>query len=105
MRYSPAFVLRRLGMLVLIVWTAVTINFVIPKLTPRNPLREKLLEEASRGGVIIDEGFDAMVKSYEAKFGLDQPLIIQYLTTLAIYFVRLGILNCQLSDHIDRACW
>lgn len=82
MRYSLAFVLRRLGLLVLIVWTAVTINFAIPKMTPRNPLREKLLEEASRGGV-IDEGFDAMVKSYEARFGLDQPVWKQYINYMA----------------------
>jgi peptide/nickel transport system permease protein len=75
--YSLNFVLKRLGLLLLIVWTAVTLNFIIPKLTPRNPLREKLLEQASRSG-FIEEGFDEMVKVYETKFGLDQPLWKQY---------------------------
>jgi peptide/nickel transport system permease protein len=77
-QYSLNFILKRLGLLLLIVWTAVTLNFIIPKLTPRNPLREKLLEQASRSG-FIEEGFDEMVKVYETKFGLDQPLWKQYL--------------------------
>ena len=72
------FIAKRFGLLVLIVWTAVTINFLIPQMTPRNPLREKLMEQASRGGV-IEEGFDEMVAAYEAKFGLDQPLWKQYI--------------------------
>ncbi len=73
-----SFVLKRFGLLLLVVWTAITVNFLIPKLTPRNPLREKLMEQASRSGY-IEEGFDEMVAAYEEKFGLDQPLWKQYL--------------------------
>lgn len=80
--YTWTFILKRLGLLLLIVWTALTLNFMIPKLTPRNPLREKLLEQASRSGY-IEEGFDEMVAAYEAKFGLDQPLWKQYVRYIA----------------------
>lgn len=79
MRYSRAFLLRRLALFFLIIWTAASINFLIPHITPRNPLREKLLEQASRSGY-IEEGFDEMVAAYEKKFGLDRPLWQQYLT-------------------------
>jgi peptide/nickel transport system permease protein len=78
MRYSRSFLLRRFGLLLLIIWTAATVNFLIPHITPRNPLREKLLEQASRSGY-IEEGFDEMVAAYEARFGLDQPLWKQYI--------------------------
>jgi len=78
MRYSWSFVLRRFGLLVLIVWTAATLNFFIPKLTPRNPLREKLLAEATRSGY-IPPGFEEMVQAYEEKFGLNEPLWSQYM--------------------------
>jgi len=81
MRYSWSFVIKRVGLLILIVWSAATLNFFIPKITPRNPLREKLLQEASRSGY-IPPGFDRMVKAYEVKFGLDQPLWKQYLRYL-----------------------
>jgi len=70
--------LRRVLLLFLTLWTAATINFFIPKLAPRNPVREKVLQLAQSGGY-IEEGIEEMVKAYEEKFGLDQPLWKQYL--------------------------
>lgn len=78
MRYSWSFVLKRFGLFLLIIWSAATVNFFIPKLTPRNPLREKLMQEATRTGY-IPPGFEEMVKAYEAKFGLDLPVWQQYI--------------------------
>lgn len=78
MRYSWSFVFKRFGLLLLIIWTAATLNFFIPKLTPRNPLREKLLAEAARSGY-IPPGFEEMVQAYEEKFGLNEPLWRQYI--------------------------
>ena len=77
MRYSWSFVTRRFGLMLLIIWSGATLNFFIPKMTPRNPLREKLLLEATRSGY-IPPGFEEMVQAYEAKFGLDKPLWQQY---------------------------
>ena len=78
MRYSWSFVIKRFGLMLLIIWSGATLNFFIPKMTPRNPLREKLLQEASRGGY-IPPGFEEMVQAYEAKFGLDRSVWQQYL--------------------------
>ena len=78
MRYTWSFVLKRFGLLLLVVWSAASLNFMIPKLTPRNPLREKLMREATRTGY-IPAGFEEMVQAYEVKFGLDQPVWKQYL--------------------------
>jgi peptide/nickel transport system permease protein len=63
--------------MLLIIWSGATLNFFIPNMTPRNPLREKLLQEASRSGY-IPPGFEEMVQAYETKFGLDRPLWQQY---------------------------
>lgn len=82
MKYSLGFVLKRVGLLLMIIWTAATLNFLIPKITPRNPLREKLMMEASRSGY-IPPGFDEMVKAYEVKFGLDLPIWRQYLNYMS----------------------
>lgn len=71
------FIARRFLLLVLIVWSAATLNFFIPKLTPRNPLREKLLQDAARSGY-VPPGFEDMVEGYMEKFGLNQPLWKQY---------------------------
>lgn len=82
MRYSRSFILKRFGLFLLIIWSAATLNFFIPKLTPRNPLREKLMAEATRTGY-IPPGFEEMVQAYEEKFGLTRPIWEQYVTYLA----------------------
>lgn len=71
------YILRRFGLLLAVIWTAATLNFFLPRLSPRNPVRERLIQMALSGGY-VEQGIDEMVKAYEAKFGLDQPLWKQY---------------------------
>ncbi len=71
---------RRVGLLILVVWVAGTINFFVPRLAPRNPIEDKLLSELENGGASID--VKSLVEAYNAKFGLDKPLLEQYLTYL-----------------------
>ena len=78
---TAGYVLRRFGLFLLIVWLAASLNFLlnfaIPQLQGRNPVREKLIQEAMRGGY-LQQGMEQMVDIYEEKFGLDKPLIVQY---------------------------
>jgi peptide/nickel transport system permease protein len=101
MRYSWSFVLQRFFLLLLIIWSAATVNFFIPKLTPRNPLREKLLAEATRSGY-VPPGFEEMVQSYEEKFGLDRPLWQQYLSYLGD--MSRGDLGFSISNY-PKTVW
>ena len=73
-----AYLLRRLWLLFLVLWTAATLNFAIPRLTPRNPVRERMMQQLQTGGY-LEEKFEEMIAAYEVKFGLDQPLWKQYL--------------------------
>jgi peptide/nickel transport system permease protein len=75
------YVAKRFGLLLLIVWLAATLNFFLPRLGGQNPIREKLLQQALQGGY-VQAGLQEMVRSYEAKFGLDKPLWQQYLNYL-----------------------
>jgi peptide/nickel transport system permease protein len=75
------YVVKRFGLLLLIVWLAATLNFFLPRLGGQNPIREKLLQQALQGGY-VQAGLQEMVRSYEAKFGLDKPLWQQYLNYL-----------------------
>lgn len=106
---SVSYFLRRILLLLLTIWAAATLNFFIPKLTPRNPIREKLLEQASRGGY-IPPGFEEMVQSYEKKFGLDQPVWKQYLTymnEMARFNLGYSMSNFPktVSELIGQAVW
>jgi peptide/nickel transport system permease protein len=74
-------VARRCGVFVVIVWLAASLNFFLPRLSGQDPIRTKLLEQAQLGGY-VQQGIEEMVKVYEGRFGLDQPLWRQYVTYL-----------------------
>lgn len=75
------YLIKRLSAFVLIVWAAASINFAIPKLSGADPVRERLMQAQSLGGV-SSQSIEEVAKSYEKRFGLDQPLWKQYLRYL-----------------------
>jgi peptide/nickel transport system permease protein len=90
------YIVKRFGVFLLIVWLAATLNFFLPKLSGQDPVRTKLLEEASLGGY-VHSGIDEMVKEYQQRFGLDKPLWRQYLTYLGD--VSRGDLNYSIANY------
>jgi peptide/nickel transport system permease protein len=75
-------ILGRLLFLILVIWAASTITFFIPRLSPRNPIRERFAELARIGG-FSPQDLETIVASYNTKFGLDKPLIQQYFDYIA----------------------
>ena len=82
---------RRLLQLFLVVLIAVTINFIIPRLIPGDPIESALQTKlAMSGSVSVD--IQALVKVYHEKFGLDKPLWQQYLNYLNdVAHLNLGV--------------
>jgi len=69
---------RRIVMVVAVVWAAATLNFFIPRIAPKNPIAEKLTQLAGTSGVDPTK-IQEMSQAFGARFGLDQPLLTQYL--------------------------
>jgi peptide/nickel transport system permease protein len=71
-----SYFVRRIGMFFLVVFVAATFNFFIPRLAPGNPIgaMTSRMANASSGIENGKEMFDA----YRTRFGLDQPIYIQY---------------------------
>src|SRR5579871_6371129 len=90
------YIIRRFGVFLLIIWLAATLNFFLPKLSGEDPVRTKLLEQASLGGY-TQAGIEDMVKVYQKQFGLDQPLWKQYLTYVSN--VARGDLNYSIANY------
>jgi peptide/nickel transport system permease protein len=76
-----AYIARRFGVFLLIIWLAATLNFLLPRLSGQDPVRTKLLQQAALGGY-VQSGIDEMTREYERRFGLDKPLWRQYVTYL-----------------------
>src|SRR5262245_52358764 len=70
---SWQYLVKRILLLITVMWTAATINFFIPKLSPRDPIKERLMQAATQGGR-NQTGLQAMADTYNSQFGLDQPI-------------------------------
>ncbi len=71
------YLVRRLIQFGFVLWGAATLNFLIPRLAPGNPVRERLMSAMQQTGP-MQQGIEEMVRSYNIQFGLDQPLYVQY---------------------------
>lgn len=72
--------LKRLGMFIFVIFIAATINFMIPRFAPGNPIGAitSRVQQASAG----IEGGEAMFNAYREMFGLNEPMHIQYINYL-----------------------
>ena len=74
-----SYVIRRVLFLVMVIWTAATINFMLPHLTGRDPITEQIMQQIStQGRNPVDA--QQMIETYNRLFGLDKPLWQQYVT-------------------------
>jgi peptide/nickel transport system permease protein len=76
-----SYLVQRLILFVIVVWVSATINFVLPRLSGGNAIRQALVTQAAQGGN-MQSNIDAMVAEYDKDFGLDKPLPEQYLIYL-----------------------
>lgn len=70
-------VVRRILFLFVVIWTASTITFFVPRISDRNPIRERFAELARTGG-FSPADLEAIIDSFSKQFGLDKPLYQQY---------------------------
>jgi ABC-type dipeptide/oligopeptide/nickel transport system permease component len=63
---------RRLLQFLIVLWGTATLNFIVPRLEPGNPIRERLMGAMQQTGP-MQQGIEEMVRSYNVQFGLDQP--------------------------------
>jgi peptide/nickel transport system permease protein len=86
----------RFGQLVLIVVIAVSINFLVPRLLPGDPI-ETLIARLQSAGGSQEIDAQAITTAFRAKYGLDQPLVVQYVQ----YWSNLlrGDLGVSLSSY------
>lgn len=72
----------RLVVFFIVIWAAASLIFILPHLAPgRNPVRERLGQQAAGGGGRA-LGIEEVVAAFERDFGLDKPLWRQYLVFL-----------------------
>jgi peptide/nickel transport system permease protein len=79
------YVVRRVLFLFMVIWTAATINFLLPRMTGRDPIKEQLMQQIASQGRKPDDA-NQMIATYTRLFGLDKPLmaaVLTYITNVA----------------------
>lgn|SRR5262245_19941929 len=89
------FVFRRLLFLILVIWSASTITFFIPRISTKNPIRERLAQLAQTGGFSPGD-MEKIIAAYSEKFGLDKPLLQQYIDYMS------GIARFDLGISLNK---
>jgi peptide/nickel transport system permease protein len=85
------YLVKRTSQLLLIVFIAVTINFIIPRTIPGDPIEAALQTRIMMTGS-TDVNVAEVARVYRAKFGLDKPVWEQYLNYwLDIFRLELGV--------------
>jgi len=64
----------------LTIWLSASIIFIIPRLAPGDPISAMVSRISQQSGTV--EGADDMVRVWREKFGLDDPLPVQYVRYL-----------------------
>jgi peptide/nickel transport system permease protein len=82
---------KRTFQLLLIVIVAVTINFAVPRLIPGDPVEAAFQRKMATTGTQSTD-VEAVAAEYRAKFGLDKPLLVQYLNYWSdLFHFNLGV--------------
>jgi peptide/nickel transport system permease protein len=74
------YLLKRVGLFLLTIWVASTLNFLIPRLSPGDPVAGVLGAMQMQGASVANSA--EIIASFRARFGLDDPIYIQYLKYL-----------------------
>lgn len=91
MRIPVSYIVRRFVMFLFIVWATASLNFLLPRLAPGDPI-SAMVSRMSKVGATT-QGSDKLIAHYRELFGLGLPLPVQY----ARYLAEIGQFNLGYS--------
>ncbi len=92
---SWSYILRRIVFLFFVIWVTSTIIFFIPRISARNPVRERLAELSRMTG-FTPVDLEKIIAAYNEKFGLNKPLAEQYVDYMS------GVLRGDLGPSLAK---
>ena len=91
---SLNYLFRRLLVFFLTLWVAATLIFIIPRLAPGDPIAAMVARLSYEAGFV--EGGDLIIEGWKERFGLNDPVYVQYLRYLT------GLLRGDLGYALAR---
>ena len=78
---SLNYLVRRLLVFFLTLWVAATLIFIIPRLAPGDPISAMVARMSQQVGFV--ENADLIIEAWRKRFGLDDPVYVQYFRFMA----------------------
>lgn len=78
---SLNYLVRRLLVFFLAVWMTATLFFILPRLAPGDPIGAMIARMSQQVGFV--ENADLIIEAWRERFGLDDPIHVQYLRFIA----------------------
>jgi peptide/nickel transport system permease protein len=105
-RLTLGYFLRRLLIFFLTIWVAATLIWVIPRLAPGDPITAMVGRMIRQAGYV--ENSDVIIEGWKARFGLNDPLHVQYMRYLGNlvrmdFGYSLAFFPTPVSEIIGRA--
>jgi peptide/nickel transport system permease protein len=97
---------RRLAVFFLTIWISATLIWLIPRLAPGDPISSMVARMTRQAGYV--ENSDIIVEGWKERFGLNDPLHVQYVRYLGNLIrldlgYSLALFPAQVSEIIGRA--
>ena len=78
MNFAKRYLIPRLIAYVLVIWLGITIVFLIPRLTPNDPVMKVIDQMRARGSTLEPSSVDAIIEDLTELYGLDGSWFDQY---------------------------
>ena len=103
---SLNYLVRRLLVFFLTLWVASTLIFILPRLAPGDPISAMVALMAQNVGFV--ENADLIIEAWRERFGLDDPIPVQYLRFIANTIrldlgLSIGYFPSSVSELVGRA--
>jgi peptide/nickel transport system permease protein len=73
---TKEYVIKRIGMFLITVWLGTSIVFFVPRMVPGDPVQAMVGRLMQEGADV--ENAEQIIEAWRARFGLDEPLMVQY---------------------------
>lgn len=103
MQFLKRYLLPRLTQYFLVIWLGITVVFLIPRLTPNDPIMRMIGEMKGRGSTLEPGAMDGIINDLTQMYGLEGSWLDQYWAFWnRLFHADFGVSFFQFPTHVDQ---
>ena len=103
MQFVKQYLIPRLTQYFLVIWLGITVVFLIPKLTPNDPIMRMIGEMRGRGSTLEPGAMDGIINDLTQMYGLEGSWLDQYWAFWnRLFHGDFGVSFFQFPTHVDQ---